>query len=586
MTATFSITIAAVLALQMTSSAKAPVTKPRLPQATVNLTMPARATSTCPSLTTGSDCIRNVPAGDARKFQNAINASTCGDTIILQAGSTYSGNFTIPATSCSGWILIESSALASLPASNNRVGPSNVPNMARVSTPNTSPAIAFLPNSNHWRLIGLEITTSHVSTSKTVYNIILSGYQSDDSTGVTSAAQLPSYIILDRSYLHGLSTTNATRGFAMDGRYVAVVDSYCDEIHYNANDSQCFNSTNGTGPWLIQNNFIQAAGENVMFGGSAPSIINLIPSDITIVGNLFQKNLTWQNKAAPYNWVVKNLFELKNAQRVLVDGNVFQYDWVAGQNHAIIIRAAGPPSWTSVLDVTITHNLIQHAPVAIALSPIVARSNPTVPTGRVLVQNNVMSDISCTSWGPGGQGVLFQLSVEPFPYIMHDIVIDHNTGFGDPNTSGSCVTSGMAYIGSDTGFSNHITNLQITNNISNYGVDGISGDSCGTGGTSAVCALSGYASGYIYNKNVFIDSTGRSPLSTWPAVTFWNTLSGVGFTSYSGTNPGLSGNFQLRSSSPYHHAGTDGNDIGVWDWATYNNDVTNALAGVWAPLAR
>ena len=109
--------------------AQAP-TPPTLPQKTVSLTLPTQGTSTCPTVTTGSDCIRNVPSGSATSFQNAINAATCGDTIVLAAGSTYRGNFTIPSASCSGWIVIESSALAGLPSPGNRVAPSNVSNMA------------------------------------------------------------------------------------------------------------------------------------------------------------------------------------------------------------------------------------------------------------------------------------------------------------------------------------------------------------------------------------------------------------------------------------------------------------------------
>ena len=43
---------------------------------------------------------------------------------------------------------------------------------------------------------------------------------------------------------------------------------------------------NGPGPFLIENNYLEAAGENVMFGGSDPSIANLVPSNITIRRNL------------------------------------------------------------------------------------------------------------------------------------------------------------------------------------------------------------------------------------------------------------------------------------------------------------
>ncbi|MGD0907851.1 MAG: choice-of-anchor D domain-containing protein, partial [Candidatus Acidiferrales bacterium] len=92
------------------SSAKAGPVLPTLPQASVDITMPVQ-----------SGTVRNVAAGNAAGFQAAINAATCGDTIVVVAGSTYTGNFTIPNKVCSGWILIESSALASLPPSGTRV---------------------------------------------------------------------------------------------------------------------------------------------------------------------------------------------------------------------------------------------------------------------------------------------------------------------------------------------------------------------------------------------------------------------------------------------------------------------------------
>ena len=64
-----------------------------------------------------------------------------------------------------------------------------------------------------------------------------------------------------------------------------------------------------------------------MFGGADPAIANLVPSDITIIGNLFQKNTAWRGVISD----VKNLFECKNAQRALIDGNVLQYTWAAGR---------------------------------------------------------------------------------------------------------------------------------------------------------------------------------------------------------------------------------------------------------------
>ncbi len=527
---------------------------PTLPQAFVSLTMPTQGGSACPTLTTGSNCIRTPRSGNATDFKNAINAATCGDTIILAAGSTYSGNFTIPATSCSGWILIQSSALSSLPASGNRVGPSNVSHMAIISTPNTAPAVEFLASSNHWRLIGLEITTSYASTGNTVYNLVLS-----DGNSLTSLAGMPSYVIFDRCYIVGLSNANVTRGIDMDIASFGIVGSYCDEIHSNGQDSQCFAAFNGPGPYLIQNNFIQAAGENIMFGGADPAITNLVPSDITIVGNLIQKNQTWKGEAAPYNWVVKNLLELKNAQRVLLDGNVLQYTWAAGQAEAIIFRSVnqgGTCTWCVVQDVTVIHNLIQHAPMGVVLVPCAGplSTNSCVPTGRILIQNNLLDDISAANWGGPGRG--FQVSVDPSPPLMSAITIDHNTVFDDTDA---------LYLGDTLTTSQ----FQYTNMIANYGEYGIIGNGVGSG----TVALKTFAPDYIYKDMVFINANG-TVTGTYPTGTFWNTSSGVGFTNYSGAN------YQLTTGSPYHNAGTDGKDIGVWDWTTFNTDTSNALNGI------
>jgi hypothetical protein len=511
-------------------------------------------------LTTGSNCIRNVPASNSKSLQSAINAATCGDTIVLPAGSTYGGNFTIPATSCSGWIEIVSSALASLPPSGNRVGPSNAANMPKISTPNVAPALQFLPSANHWRLIGLEVTTSYVSTANTVYSLVTAGLQADGSSGVAVQSQLPNYLIFDRIYLHGLPTTNTKRGIQMDTQAIGIVDSYCDEIHYNGNDSQCFASWNGAGPYLIQNNFIQGGAENILFGGADPSITNLIPSDITIIGNQIQKNVAWRGAASPYNWVIKNLVEFKNAQRVQMDGNVIQYIWPMGQvGFAVVLTPRnqdGACPWCSVNDVTITHNTIQHAGGGVEIAGS-DNGHPSLPTARMSIQNNILDDISSANWG--GNGWAFELALTANLVAPQDIAIDHNTAFPDM----------MAIQLGDTGT---VTNAQFTNNIFNYGLYGI----LGSGSSPGNATLATFAPGYIYHNILFITASGTSQ-GKYPAGTFWNTQAGAKFSNFS------SANYQLSEASPYHNAGSDGKDIGVWDWTCLNNKTAAALAGKFVP---
>lgn len=538
---------------------------PELPQATVNLALPAQGTSTCPTLTTGSDCIRNVPARDATSFQNAINAATCGDTIVLQAGSTYSGNFTIPATSCTGWVEIVSSNMSSLPAPGNRVSPSETANMPVISTPNAAPAIAFLPNSNHWRVIGAEITTSHNSLSDTVYNLVMLGYEADNATMLRVLTQFPSYIILDRTYIEGQPSGNVVRGIFANALDFALVDSYCADIHDNeGNDSQCLDAFNGTGPILLQNNFLSAGSEDLAFGGTDPPVSGWNPSDITVVGNVMQKDTAWRGLKAPYNWSIKNNFELKNAKRVLLDGNVMQYTWDDAQHEAIIIRSddqEGKCTWCTVADVTVTHNLIRHAAMGIVIDALNPSDGISLPTTRVLIQNNVWSDISNAKWGTGGDGWVYEiLGIDGYP--ASSWIIDHNTSFSD---------KGTMELGYDKA-GGIIHQFQFTNNIGSYGTYGIFGQ----GGLTGKAALDAITPGYIYGGNVLL---GVSEQSGYPPGTYWNTVSGTGFSENSGTGAALSGNFQLTGSSPYRGAGTDGKDIGVKDWTCFNASTQAALAG-------
>ena len=64
-------------------------------------------------------------------------------------------------------------------------------------------------------------------------------------------------------------------------------------------------------------------------------------------------------------WSVKNLFELKNAQDVLVEGNVMENLWVADQSGYPILftprNQNGKAPWAVVQRVTFQHNLVRHA---------------------------------------------------------------------------------------------------------------------------------------------------------------------------------------------------------------------------------
>jgi Abnormal spindle-like microcephaly-assoc'd, ASPM-SPD-2-Hydin len=529
---------------------------PTLPQANVDVTMPVQ---------TGT--VRNVAAGSASGFQSAINTATCGDTIVLVAGSTYTGNFTIPSKSCSGWILIESSAVASLPPSGTRVSgacspgvspatvclPPSTANMATiVSGMADNPTIKFQTAAHNWRLIGLEITEAPGLHN---YGLI------ETDNGATTASNLVSYLIIDRCYIHGTASGAVRRGVSFQVATGAVVDSDIREIHDQTtapgqgSDSQAIGVWTSPGPLLIRNNFLSAASENVMFGGSTPSISNMVPSDITIVGNHF-----WKDYAAWHGngFDVKNLLEFKNAQRVLIQGNVLEYSWGDAQvGFALLFTVRGENgtcTWCTVQDMTTTYNLIQHAASGIETTGA-DDSSMSLPDSRILIQNNVLMDINGTTWNGDGRGILSLTSGGLANLPANNITVDHNSIFA---------STVVLYLG-DSG---KIPTYQFTNNMAAYGLYGIIGGGTGTGSA----ALSTYITSVVYNDIVMLTASGSSDGNAWPSGTFWNSSSGAGFANYAG------GDYQLTGGN-YRNAGTDGKDIGVWDWTTFNTDMTNALNG-------
>ncbi len=467
-----------------------------------------------------------VPAGG--DFQAALNTAQPGDVITLQAGATYTGPFILPNKSGSGWIVVRTSAPdSSLPAPGTRITPAYAPSMPKIVVGSgVGAALRAASGAHHFRFIGIEFAPT---PGAFVYSLI------DLGTGETSTAALPHDLIFDRCYIHGDPTAGGRRGIAMNSAFTAVIDSYLSGFKEVGNDSQTIMSWNGAGPFKITNNYLEGAGENVMFGGADPSISYLVPSDIEIRGNYFFKPTSWRVGDPSYagtHWTVKNLLEFKNVHRVLVDGNVFEHNWLDAQNGSSILFTVrnqdGTAPWSVVEDMTFTHNIVRH----------VARGfyilgyddiHQSEQTKRILIQDNVFDDVG----GTWGMGRLFQTNNG-----AADIAVNHNTAFQTENMS-------------SVGGSPQETGFVFTNNIMSNTAYGFSGD--GTAG-NPLLTLTTYFPGYTFARNVFpVGTVTAYPPDNVPLAS----LDLVGFANLAG------GDYHLASTSLYKNAGTDGKDIGA-----------------------
>ncbi len=355
---------------------------------------------------------KRVAAGD--DLQSALNQARAGDRIVLASGATFVGNFVLPVHAGTDDIVLTTDLAdgSGAPQSGQRVTPDQAQAFAKLRSPNASPAVRTQPGAHNWRIELMEILPNATATGALVE-------LGDGSSAQQSLDQVPHDLTIDRCYLHGDPQRGQKRGIALNSGRTVIQGSYLSEFKSPDEDSQAIAGWNGPGPFRIENNYIEAAGENVLFGGADPWIAGLIPSDITIRGNLISRPLSWRDQ----KWQVKNLLELKNARRVLVDRNVLENNWSGAQSgYAIVFTPRnqdGRAPWSTVQDVTFSTNVVRHSGSAVN---ILGRDNerPSDVARGIRIEQNVFFDIDGGRWG--GDGVFLQLGDAP-----DVLAVEHNT---------------------------------------------------------------------------------------------------------------------------------------------------------------
>jgi hypothetical protein len=525
-----------------------------------------------------------------------LKRANCGDTIQLQAGATFTGVFTLPANNCddSNWIVIRSSAPdAALPREGTRISPcyagvASLPGRPPLNCPSTRNVMATLTGTksggplvlaagaNHYRLgPGLEITRT--AGRGINYNLIA-------PEGATPA----DHIIVDRDWVHGTAQDDTTRGLYLSGvTYAAVVDSYFNDFHCTASigactDSQAIAGGLGNlpqGTWKIENNFLEAAAENILFGGGTGTTI---PTDIEIRRNHMFKPLTWMpgqagfvgganndpTKCAKSNttgycpFVVKNLFELKNAQRLLFEGNVLEYTWPGFTQHGAAILLTplsqggriGNPNAT-VADITIRYNEISHAASGVVIAEAAYEQGPPKLEARISIHDDLFDDLSRAYYNGDTSvvaGMAFQLSFCPNCTPIQDVLIDHVT---------MLLTSPRMFMVLGAPLGSPIQNLTFTNNIvslpSGLAITGTGAKApCGFQGNSAHERLKSCVAPLRFEGNALVGTN-----DSWPrGNSFPQDLKKVRFLTY---DAGSDRDYRLSPQSPHKNRGTDGKDLGA-----------------------
>ena len=527
--------------------------------------------------------IVTVNAGD--DLQSALNSARCGDVVELQAAATFVGPFTVPAKNCdiNHWIIVRTSSPDSaLPAEGQRAtpcyagiaslegrpqysctNPQNV--MVQVQMPVAGDGPFFLANgANFYRFVGLEVTRP---------------------AGVAGPAKLISglgtadHIIIDRSWLHGALQDETYNGVNLNGMTnVAIVDSYFSDFHCIARTGFCVEafaigggySDTQDGPFKIQDNFLEASSEGIMFGGGEATFS---PADIEILGNHFWKPWQWMPGNPNFiggkdgnAFIVKNHLELKNAVRVLVDSNLMENVWggFTQTGYGILLTPKNQHAGRTnvcpqceVTDITVRYVQVSHAGGGLQLATSISGDGrgggPARAGTRWSIHDVVLDDLSTKYVGTG----------TPFEIVngwkrnpLNNVTVNHVTGLTDP-------ASHMIIMGSGRKGARMYA-LVFTNNLvitGQYPVWNAGRPASCASEDVPVTSMNRCFTSYTFANNGLITPPAQFPPSSWPKKNmFAPTMNSVGFTNY---DNGSGGNYALLPSSPYKNKGTDGKDLGA-----------------------
>lgn len=452
--------------------------------------------------------IRVNAGGD---FQAALDKANPGDTILLEQGAEFVGNFKLPNKRGNKFITIRSSAPDSeLPAEYTRIDPKKyAAKLPKIYSETRDPVIAAFNGAHHFRFFAVEFGGTKDGNS----NIIKIGMGNEKSI-----EELPHHIEFDRIYMHATSPLGQRRGIAANGKHIKIVNSHISGIRRKGEESQAIAAWATDGPIEIVNNYLEGAAENILFGG-ATSTLGLTPTDCLVRDNHLNKPLEWQND----KWVVKNLFEIKHGRRIKVENNLMTNNWAMAQDGTAILFSTREDSGKDVIieDILFVNNIIRGSGSGISVYGKEGKGGHDLT-----IRNNFFIDLGVKEFKGGG-------------FFM-------KSGWWDGLTIENNTIINTAHIGKAYG--GPVKDFVFRNNIVFENQYGFKGDATPSGRAT----LSKFYSNGTIENNIIVG--GNS--SNYRGNNFLiNSIRQIGFTD--------DGNYLLRKDSPYLKKGSDGKQIGA-----------------------
>lgn len=255
-----------------------------------------------------------------------------------------------------------------------------------------------------------------------LYGQLVLGYSADGQREARTVDELPNRVAIHDCEFAGDPEASTRYAILANARHLSIDRCKIDEIHEPGADSQGILATNTPGPIRIRENTIRAAGENVMLGGSNPTIVGVQIADVEISGNAIWKRLEWRTK----NWTFKNLIEIKRGVRVRIVENLLQNVWPAAQRAALVVTTRDTGG--RIADVEFARNVIMDVPVGAHIAAADDRNPEAQRISNIWLHDNVWNRIGST----GEPGWVYNLTVHDGRPVEH-LVIERDRWWHHPD---------------------------------------------------------------------------------------------------------------------------------------------------------
>ena len=454
-----------------------------------------------------------------QNLQAALDAARFGDTIVLEAGGTFKGPIVLPYKAGTGdYITIRTSDLGGISKEGERIKPSqHARAMPKILAPPDKAALTTKAGAHHYKFVGVDFLTTNTGY---VHNVIELG-----ASDYKSLSEFPRHLIFDRCYVHSTGLNRARRGFALNGAETSVLNSHVSGFAGAGDETQAIAGWNGPGPFHIVNNYLEGAGEVVMFGGADPSISGLVPSDIEIRRNHLHKPKAWLGRAA-----IKGTFELKNARRVVIEGNWIESEILTTAVVLTVRNQNGKAPWSTLEDIEFRNNVVRHADTGVNLLGI-DNDHSSQIAKRISIANNLFINLIAND-------------PKNIPYFLQTnggehVTVEHNT----VEQAGNVITA----------YGAPIHNFVFRGNIVQFNQYGIvcltDGSECGRQNLFCNCFPGGIIRGNVFADNLGVaNSQGMD--EKYPAGNYFVTsLQRAGFTDYAHGDWSLSASSKTRNKT-------------------------------------